>query len=183
MPQPRGRIKPYTPKIDVPLEGTSLFWGGLVRIDVLTAPIAARLSFVSAYTLRVSHWTDGIATAGAHYDAEAGRSLTPPLTPESAAQLGELEMRLRVEVDLNPMEQAADISISGLGWVSIGALASMRQTEPMKAVLEVWVPKGVQVSLRPPMPVAGLPNGVELPPGMLESGAGGFSDEYLKFGE
>ena len=47
----------------------------------------------------------------------------------------------------------------------------------MRAVLEVWAPKGVQVSLRPPMPVAGLPNAA--PPPGFEEGAldGGYLDE------
>ena len=58
--------------------------------------------------------------------------------------------------------QAADVSISGLGWLSIGALASLRRTEgAMRLVIDVWVPKGVEVSLRPPMPISGLPLGVE----------------------
>ena len=162
---PRGRIKPYTPAPTAALPGTSYFWGGLVRVDVLAAPLCARLTFVSACSLRVASVGGGVDAARAHYDAEVGRTLTPPLTPESAAQLGALEMRQRVEVPLREMEQAADISISGLGWISVGALASLRGAAAhdaggMSAVLEVWAPKGVNVALRPPMPIAKLPNAV-----------------------
>ena len=69
--------------------------------------------------------------------------------------------RARPLWELLESEQACDISISGLGWISVGALASLRRTDaPMVAVLEVWVPKGVQVSTRPPMPIARLPAAV-----------------------
>ena len=156
---PRGRINPYTPPPpEGPLTGTTYFWGGLVRVDVVSAPLCARLSFVSAYSLRVSSCTGGPEAAAAHYAAEAGKSLTPPLTPESASELGELEMRQRVEVDLTEMEQSVDVSISGLGWICLGALASLRKNKEMKMVIDVWVPKDVMVSLRPPMPIARLPN-------------------------
>ena len=160
---PRGRIKPYTPPLDGPLEGKSFFWGGLVRVDVLEAPLAARLSFVSAYTLSVSSCTGGAEAAQAHYDENVGKTLTPPLTPASAADLGGLQMAQRIELELFEMEQAADVAISGLGWVSVGALASLRpagRKASQRMVMEVWVPRGVQVSLRPPMPIAGLPNEV-----------------------
>ena len=168
--QPRGKIKPYTPAPadGAGLAGSSLFWGGLARLDVIDAPPSARLTFVSACTnLRVSEVgcraVGGFDAAGAHYAAEAGRTLTPPLTAESARQLGGLEMRSRVELELSEMEQACDISISGLGWISVGALASLRASPAgMRCVIEVWVPKGVQVSLRPPMPIGGLPNQVSV---------------------
>ena len=161
---PRGRISPYTPTPSDggPLAGTSYFWGGLVRVDVLEAPTCARLTFISAYSLRVATCDGGAAAAQAFYDAEVGTTLTPPLSTASAEQLGALEMRQRVELDLEQNRQAADISVSGLGWISIGALASLRAAAggSMRAVLEVWVPRGVQVSLRPPMPIARLPNDV-----------------------
>jgi nitric-oxide synthase len=159
---PRGRMKPYTPPpADGSLAGQTLFWGGLGRIDVLEAPPSIRLTFATAYGLRVS---DAVPTAGADalYAAEVGRSLTPPLDLDSAAQLGGLELRREVEVELDEMAQACDISISGLGWVSVGALASLRKTGSMHARLAVWAPKGVEVSVRQPMPITGLPNQVDL---------------------
>ena len=125
--------------------------------------VAARLSFVSAYTLTVSSCAGGAEAAQAHYDENVGRTLTPPLTPASAAELGGLQMAQRIELELFEMEQAADVAISGLGWVSVGALASLRpagRAASERVVMEVWVPRGVQVSLRPPMPIAGLPNEV-----------------------
>jgi nitric-oxide synthase len=164
---PRGKIKPYTPA-SAAVAGSTFFWGGLVRLDVVEAPLCARLSFVSANSLRVHQVSDTPQAVEAYYAAEVGRTLTPPLSPESAAELGALERtKERLEIELNPLEQAADLSISGLGWVSLGALASLRKAtdeNAMRMVIDVWVPKGVQVSLRPPMPIAGLPNEPPPPP-------------------
>ena len=178
---PRGRIKPYTPAVAA-ASGSSFFWGGLARIDVLEAPLCARLTFVTAYALKVEQCREAPEAAENFYQAEVGRTLTPPLTPESAQQMGELVMKQRVELELSEMTQSADISISGLGWVSVGALASLRRSDAgMACVIEVWVPQGVQVSLRPPMPIAGLPNEPpefedELPTDWRHLGGGDFDD-------
>jgi len=157
---PRGRIKPYTP-IATTAAGSSYFWGGLARIDVLEAPICIRLSFVTAYSLKVTTCAN-TADAADMYSAEVGRSLTPPLDPSSAVELGDLELQKTVELELNQMCQAADVCISGLGWISVGALASLVESSSggMRTKLAVWAPKGVTVSLRPPMPIGGLPNAV-----------------------
>lgn len=163
---PRGKMRPYTPlpETGAGFEGCSFFWGGLVRIDVLQAPLNARFTFVTANSnLNVSQLCEGgVQGAISHYAAEVGRTLTPPLNPESAAQLGELELGRRVEVDLYELEQVCDISISGLGWISVGALASLRQSGDMRAVIDVWVPRSVSVKLRNPMPVGRLPNNVDV---------------------
>lgn len=162
---PRGKIKPYTPVVAAARK--TFFWGGLVRIDVVQAPLCARFSFVSAYSLQVHPYSEDVDGATRFYHDEVGRSLTPPLTPESAAELGDLQKCERFELDLDEMSQAADISISGLGWISVGALASLRKepgSEGMRTVIDVWVPVGVRISLRPPMPIAGLPNEPPPPP-------------------
>ena len=60
-------MKPYTPKVDKPkvaagglqgagLQGSSLFWGGVARLDVVQAPQAMRLSFCG-FGLRVHRST------------------------------------------------------------------------------------------------------------------------------
>lgn len=159
---PRGRVKPYTPTAYA--AGSTFFWGGLVRVDVLEAPPALRLSFVAAFNLRVTH-CESTADADALYVAEAGRSLTPPLDVASATELGGLVLSREIELELTEMQQVADVCISGLGWVSVGALASLvDKGSPMRVRLAVWVPKGVTVSVRPPMPIGGLPNHVDWAP-------------------
>merc|ERR1711879_1079890 len=102
--------------------------------------------------LKVHHCND-TAEAEAFYAAEAGVSLMPPISPSSAADLGGLKFKERVEVQLRSMSQAIDISISGLGWISVGALVSPRLTfAEMQATIDVWLPERVQMYQRPVMP-------------------------------
>ena len=151
---PRRAIRPFTPA-EPAVAGTSYFLGGLARIDVVAAPPSMRLSFC-AFGLRVH--TVPTAEAEAAHAANAGAEWTPPLDRDSAAELGALTLRRTVELELTPMAQAADLAISGLGWVSVGALASLRRGDgALKATLDVWLPKGVELFVRPPMPIAGLP--------------------------
>ena len=68
---PRGRMRPYTP---MPPEGgyagASFFWGGLVRIDVVDAPLSMRLTFnafglkVGAREARVWPWASVCTSVG-----------------------------------------------------------------------------------------------------------------------
>lgn len=156
---PRGRMKPYTLS-PPPLPGSTVFWGGLVRLDVLEAPPTLTLTFCG-FNLNVAELPPG-ADAAAEYAAQAGLTLTPPLTRESALDLGDLQLRRSVELHLEPLQQSADICVSGLGWISVGALPILRQKSRdgvlMTAKFDVWVPRGVEVSLRSPMPIGGLPS-------------------------
>ena len=132
-----------------------------------------RLSFCAS-NLKVTR-CDDTADAAAHYASGVGTELTPPLSRASAAELGALVMRKRIELELSPMDVAADVSISGLGWVAVGALASLRAPASpgaMRVVIDVWVPQGVEVSLRRPMPVGGLPVDVSA----AASGADGWEE-------
>ena len=110
--------------------------GWLVRIDVVQAPLCARFSFVS-YSLQVHPYSEDVDGATRFYHDEVGRSLTPPLTPESAAELGDLQMRA-LELDLDEMSQVADISISGLDgylWVRWPPYAKS-PSEGMRTVID-----------------------------------------------
>ena len=152
---PRGRMKPYTPPLGAGLQGTSLFWGGVARFDVVAAPVAARLSFCGFGLKVVSCSTE---EADDFHAREAGLSLTPPNDPASAAALGPLQLRKRVSLTLTPLQHTADIAISGLGWVAVSALPTLRAgADEMHAEIDVWVPAKVEVFLRPPMPIGGLP--------------------------
>jgi len=160
--QPRGRMRPYTPQ-QLAAPGSTFFWGGLVRFDIREAPSALRLTFC-AYPMSV-HFCPDVADAEAHYRDQVGVTLTPPLDTESAAELGGLVLRRTARLELFPMEQAADIAISGLGWVSVGCLATLQSTDrrrkaqdaPLAATIDVWAPRGIEVLVRPPMPIAGVP--------------------------
>jgi len=153
---PRSRVKPFTPQPrGKGFAGSSFFWGGLARFDVVAAPLALRLTF-NAFGLRVAH-CEHTADAERFYSAEAGVSLTPPLSRDSAAELGGLQLARAVELQLVANQHVADISISGLGWVGVSSLATLAQPSSMATTINVWVPRGVKVSIRPPMPTGGLP--------------------------
>ena len=82
-------------------------------------------------------------------------SLTPPNDPESAAALGPLQLRKNVKLTLTQGRHTADIAVSGLGWLAVSCLPTLRATSPeeMQLEIDVWVPAKVEVFLRPPMPV------------------------------
>eukprot|EP00908_Phaeocystis_cordata_P016681 Transcript_27974.p1 GENE.Transcript_27974~~Transcript_27974.p1 ORF type:complete len:505 (+),score=203.91 Transcript_27974:492-2006(+) len=153
---PRGKMKPYTPPLgDDGMQGRSFFWGGVARLDVVSCPPAMRLTFCG-FGLRVH--SCATAEADEEHAREAGVSLTPPNDRASAEALGPLQMRKRVTLTLTPLQHTADIAVSGLGWVAVSALPTLRAApDQMRAEIDVWVPKRVEVFLRPPMPVGGLP--------------------------
>lgn len=75
----------------------------------------------------------------------AGGMLTPPLEPgpERLEEIGEFESHV-VEIEgAGWKEAAADITLTGLGWVAI--------TGAGKAQVKISVPKGIGVSIRPPL--------------------------------
>ena len=94
------------------------------------------------------------------------RATAPPWQRSSAS-------RIRRAFAASP---ALGSDASGLGWISVGALASLRKADSMRLVLDVWVPKGVQVALRPPMPISKLPNAV---PVFGDDADGEFDDALL----
>lgn len=57
---PRGRLRPYIPNLLEEVSeglsplGTTYLWGAVVRVDVLEAPRATRLSFLGPQSLKVS---------------------------------------------------------------------------------------------------------------------------------
>jgi hypothetical protein len=71
--------------------------------------------------------------------------LTPPLAPgpERIAELGEFEEHILNIQGMGWKEAAADISLTGLGWVAV--------TGPGDAKIKISVPKGIGVLVRPPL--------------------------------
>ena len=75
----------------------------------------------------------------------SGNLLTPPLEPgpERIAAIGEFEHH-DVEIDgAGWKEAAADITLRGLGWVSVTGAGT--------AKVRISVPKGIGLSVRPPL--------------------------------
>ncbi|CAI5504046.1 unnamed protein product [Closterium sp. Naga37s-1] len=112
------------------LQGTSLFWGGLVRIDVVKAPAGTALTFFGPVAIRVS--TVPTPAANAFYEAEVGRLLVPPSKPlEEPAWEGLPSQRaFSFRLPAKRSSPVADIAISGLGWVSLSGVKPRQRTNP-----------------------------------------------------
>lgn len=77
--------------------------------------------------------------------SHVGKLLTPPLEPGQARleEIGEFEYH-EIEIQGEGWKQAAaDITLRGLGWVAV--------TGAGRAKVRIGVPKGIGVSLRPPL--------------------------------
>lgn len=77
--------------------------------------------------------------------SHVGKLLTPPLEPGQARleEIGEFEYH-ELEIQGEGWKQAAaDITLRGLGWVAV--------TGAGRAKVRIGVPKGIGVSLRPPL--------------------------------
>nr|CAB3448498.1 unnamed protein product [Digitaria exilis] len=146
---------------DVELTGNSLFWAGLVRIDVVKALPRTRLTFYGPKKLKVN--VVPTTEADQFYETEVGVTLTPPTGKERAegwaGLQGVRELKIKYEEHDRP---ACDIAISGLGWISVEPSGVPSNSPDDNAEEEcgdgelhlmVHVPKPVEVFVRPPLPV------------------------------
>jgi nitric-oxide synthase, plant len=143
----------------VRLKGLALFWEALARVDVVNAPPSMRLLFWGpCERARVQALSMADADKGqTPWDEVDGAE--PPIGAAAVAARGGL--RIAREVDLMPGSRfapIADISISGLGgWITVvaGGTDARRGTQQSGPAirLRVWVPRGSEVFVRPPMPV------------------------------
>lgn len=117
--------------------------GGLARVELIGESRPFLFTFFVANEIKL-HPTD--ASKAMEFIAKhTGGLLVPPLPPGEVRleQLGEFEDHI---VDIQGMgwkEAAADISLTGLGWVAVTGAGT--------ATVKVSVPKGIGVSVRPPL--------------------------------
>ncbi|KAL5196412.1 hypothetical protein ABZP36_008397 [Zizania latifolia] len=162
-PQSRLRARCFPANdTDVGLIGNSLFWGGLVRIDVVKALPRTRLTFYGPKKLKINMVPT--TEADEFYKREVGVTLTPPTGKEKAegwvGLQGVRELQIKYE---EPDRPACDIAISGLGWIAVEPLgvpssnlnesAEEEDNESGELHLIVHVPKPVEIFVRPPLPV------------------------------
>ncbi|XP_074590313.1 putative nitric oxide synthase [Curcuma longa] len=140
------------------LNGSSLFWGGLIRIDVIKALPKTRLTFYGPKKLKV-HMVSTVV-ADEFYHEQLGITLTPPTDKEKAESWIGLQTVKQLNIKFEDTRRpACDIAISGLGWIAvepIGGTDTHHETDSEQAGelhLAVHVPKPVEVFLRPPMPI------------------------------
>ncbi|KAG2647920.1 putative nitric oxide synthase [Panicum virgatum] len=157
----KGRCFPAN-DTDVELSGNSLFWAGLVRIDVVKALPRTRLTFYGPKKLKVN--VVRTTEADQFYKTEVGVTLTPPTGTERAEGWAGLQGVRELKIKYEELDRpACDIAISGLGWISVEPLGVPSNSadsnveeecdDDSELHLIVHVPKPVEVFVRPPLPV------------------------------
>ncbi|KAG0562303.1 hypothetical protein KC19_9G135400 [Ceratodon purpureus] len=138
----------------ISLVGQSLFWGGIVRIDVLEAPENVALTFFGPNSIPVI----GTLTSQADllYEKELGGKLFPPGGERVKSWPGlanHQDVRFVIDSHKRP---AGDLTISGLGWITVGLVYNEEEeTGYVNHVvrLRIHTPKAVETFMRPSMPV------------------------------
>jgi len=117
--------------------------GGLAKVELVGESKAFLFTFFVSNDIKL-HPTSS-ARALEFIQSHVGEMLTPPLPPgpERMEQLGEFEHHDLTIEGFGWKEAAADVALTGLGWVSV--------TGPGLAHVRVSVPKGIGVAVRPPL--------------------------------
>ncbi|XP_047316141.1 putative nitric oxide synthase [Impatiens glandulifera] len=145
------------------LNGFSIFWGGLVRIDIIKALPQTTLTFYGPKALQI-HMVP-TAKADEFYEKQLGILLTPPTSKERGVNWTGLEAQRLLKIKLEDAPRpACDVAISGLGWIAVEPYGSknMEESSAKRFFLEeeeelqlmVHVPKPVEIFVRPPLPVS-----------------------------
>ncbi|XP_021285957.1 NO-associated protein 1, chloroplastic/mitochondrial isoform X2 [Herrania umbratica] len=141
------------------LKGFSIFWGGLVRIDVLQVLPETCLTFYGPKRLQIHVVpTD---KADEFYKKELGVKLTPPTGKDKVDEWRGLETMQQLKIKFeDPERPASDVAISGLGWIAVEPkrkslrISDNNFAETIKELhLTVRVPGPVEIFVRPPFPV------------------------------
>ena len=123
--------------------GKCVLVGGLAKVEVIGDSKPFLFTFFVANEIKL-HPTDSVK-ADDFTKKHVGTLLKPPLEPgpERMEQLGEFEYH-KVDIEGNGWKQAAaDITIRGLGWVAVTGAGT--------AKVRIGVPKGIGVTVRPPL--------------------------------
>ena len=134
------QVEPITFRV---ASGKCVLVGGLARIEVIGDSKPFMFTFFVSNDIKL-HPTS-TSKVDEYIQMHAGKMLTPPLEPgpERIEQIGEFEHH-DVEIDgAGWKEAAADITLRGLGWVSVTGAGC--------AKVRISVPKGIGVSVRPPL--------------------------------
>ena len=134
------KVEPITFRV---ASGKCVLVGGLAKIEVVGDSKPFLFTFFVANDIKL-HPTDS-SNADEYTAKHIGTQLTPPLEPgeERLEQLGEFESHV-VEIEGEGWkEAAADITLRGLGWIAVTGAGT--------AQIKISVPKGIGISVRPPL--------------------------------
>lgn len=145
------RIRPVIFRL---VEGKTIFLGGMARVDYVKGPPLYLTVFASReLTLHAS----SIATADALYLRQKGNLLAPPVKKlDDPQRLDRFPLLEPVKVVVNTADvydpkswrtAFTDISIGGIGWVSLTGGSKDR----VRCQFHVHVPAGISVFARPPL--------------------------------
>lgn len=140
------------------LTGVSIFWGGIVRLDVVKAPPHVGLRFYGPNAVPV--YVVPSLEADSLYKEELGRGLRPPT---DAKDWPGLESKQTLKFMMESWNRpACDIAISGLGWATIEPDHTSYNENPEEEAtvdlktevqMVIQVPKATEVFIRASMPV------------------------------
>lgn len=137
---PKKPVEPITFRISA---GKSLLIGGLARIDVIGDSKPFLFTIYVANEIKL-HLTDA-SKVDDFIRKHIGTILTPPLPPgeQRLEELGEFDSHILDIQGDGWKEASADIALTGLGWVAVSGVGTVK--------VKVSVPKGIGVSVRPPL--------------------------------
>lgn len=117
--------------------------GGLARVEVIGDSKPFLFTFFVANEIKL-HPTSS-AKADEFVKTHVGSMLTPPFEPgeQRMAELGDFDSHVIDIEGTGWKEAAADLSLTGLGWVAVTGAGSVK--------VKVSVPRGIGVAVRPPL--------------------------------
>ncbi|XP_050225014.1 NO-associated protein 1, chloroplastic/mitochondrial [Mercurialis annua] len=141
------------------LNGFSIFWGGLVRVDVLKVLPETSLTLYGPKALKIHIVPTN--EADEFYQKELGNLLAPPSGKEGAKDWKGLGLVRQLQIKFEDAERpASDVAISGLGWIAVEPVSKSRRKPDLNVDnivkelhLAVHVLNPVEVFVRPPLPV------------------------------
>jgi len=137
---PKKQVEPVTFRVP---SGKCVLVGGLAKIELIGDSKPFLFTFFVANEIKL-HPTDS-SKADDFTATHVGKMLKPPLEHgvERMKEIGEFEYH---EIDIQGdgwKQAAADITLRGLGWVAVTGAGT--------AKVRIGIPKGIGVSVRPPL--------------------------------
>jgi len=136
-------VRPVEPVTFRVAAGKCVLVGGLARVEVIGDSKPFLFTFFVANDIKL-HPTSS-SRADEFVKNHAGGMLKPPFEPgeQRMAELGEFDSHVIDIEGTGWKEAAADLTLTGLGWVAVTGAGSVK--------VKISVPKGICVAVRPPL--------------------------------